>query len=184
MQPSLATPKYNALLFQIMDSNQPPLESFPSPFILLLWEALLSHLAILIAGSSKNRSSSSNSYCQIHHLSYPWSSSSFLVTLVGILKYGCQIGYNGPLQFILSQNLKSAQIDQSAISSRLILDLALRWVVSRTPVLSIHPFSTWANTKAEQLSLHPPSPPLTHPQTYKLYALKSTNLTRLRCRLS
>jgi hypothetical protein len=87
-----------------VDSNQPPLNNSPSPFILPSWEALLSQ--------------------------YP---GSLPVILVGILKYGCQIGYNGPLQFILSQNLKSAQIDRSTISDKLISDLALRRVSSRTP---------------------------------------------------
>ena len=127
----------------------------------------------------------------IWQFSSPNSSSLLSTELIWLTSHSCrdpEIRMSNrlqwPLQFILSQNLKSAQIDQSAISSRLILDLALRWVVSRIPVLSIHPFSTWANTRAERLSLHPPSPPLTHPQTHKLYALKSTNLTRLRCRLS
>jgi hypothetical protein len=87
-----------------VDSHQPPLNNSPSPFILPSWEALLSQ--------------------------YP---GSLPVTLAGILKYGCQLGYNGPLQFILSQNLKSAYIDQSTISDKLTLDLALRRVVSRTP---------------------------------------------------
>ena len=87
----------------MVDSNQPPLINSPSPFILPSWEALLSQ--------------------------YP---GSLPVTLAGILKYGCQIGYNGPPQLILSQNLKSAQTDHSLISDKLISDLALRRVISRT----------------------------------------------------
>jgi hypothetical protein len=87
-----------------VDANQPLLNNSPSPFILPSWKALLSQ--------------------------YP---GSLPVTLAGILKYGCQIGYNGPPQLILSQNLKSAHIDQSTISDKLISDLALRRVVSRTP---------------------------------------------------
>jgi len=96
-----------------VDSNQHPLKNSPSPFIPPSWEALLSQ--------------------------YP---GSLPVTLAGILKYGCQIGYNGPPQFILSQNLKSAQSgqsdqldqsDQSEISDKLISDLALRRVVLRNP---------------------------------------------------
>ena len=94
------------LSLQLVDSHQPPLNNSSSLFILPLWEALLSQ--------------------------YP---GSLPVTLAGILKYRCQIGYNGPPQFILSQNLKSAHLDQSTISDKLISDLALRRVLSigRTP---------------------------------------------------
>jgi hypothetical protein len=97
------------LSFQLVDSHQPLLNNSPSPFILPSWEALLSQ--------------------------YP---GSLPVTLVGILKYGCQLGYKGPPQFILSQNLKLAHIDQSTISDKLILDLALRRVVSRTPSFPLY----------------------------------------------
>jgi hypothetical protein len=101
-----------------VDANQPLLNNSPSPFILPSWKALLSQ--------------------------YP---GSLPVTLAGILKYGCQIGYNGPPQLILSQNLKSAHIDQSTISDKLISDLALRRVVSRTPSFPFHLVPPRAGTK-------------------------------------
>jgi hypothetical protein len=61
---------------------------------------------------------------------YPGNLAS---TLTGILKYGCQIGYIGPLQHIISKNLKSSMLDPTVIKRKLSDDLALGRVLSTRP---------------------------------------------------
>lgn len=52
------------------------------------------------------------------------------LTLAGILKYGCQIRYQGPLQLVLSKNLKSSMLDPFTIKVKLLDDLKLGRILS------------------------------------------------------
>jgi hypothetical protein len=142
--------------FHVVDSDQPLLINSPSPFILPSWEALL--------------------------LQYP---GSLPVILAGILKYGCQIGYNGPPQLILSQNLKSAQLDPSTITDKLTSDLALRRVLSRTPSfpfisspLGLVPKGDSGYRRIHHLS-HPPSSSVNSHIPEGASSIKYTKITEI-----
>ena len=97
-----APPRPNTSIpFMVFNSSLPILKASPSPFIIHSWESLLSK--------------------------YP---GHLPLTLAGILKYGCQIGYQGPLQLVLSKNLKSSILDPSIIKVKLLDDLQLGRILS------------------------------------------------------
>jgi hypothetical protein len=85
----------------VFDSSLPILKASPSPFNIHSWETLLSQ--------------------------YP---GPLPLTLAGILQYGCQIGYQGPQQLVLSKNLKSSMLHPSTIKAKLLDDLQLGRVLS------------------------------------------------------
>ena len=85
--------------FQLVDASRPPLQNSPSPLKPTAWAELLS--------------------------SYP---GSIRIHLPMILRFGAQLGYEGPNAFILSKNLASALADTEMIDKKLAEDLRCRRV--------------------------------------------------------
>lgn len=103
---ALCPPRPNTTpCFATFDASFPPLENSPSPFISQAWESRLSL--------------------------YP---GKLPTHIVGILTYGCQVGYSGPFAFILSKNLMSSKLDPKVITSQLHDDLLRGRVVQVLPV--------------------------------------------------
>ena len=105
-----APPRPNTINhFQLVDASQPPLQNLPSPLKPTAWAELLS--------------------------SYP---GSIQIHLPMILRFGAQLGYEGPNAFILSKNLASALADTEIIDKKLAEDLRCRRVKEVT--IPIMPF--------------------------------------------
>src|ERR1700729_4438198 len=103
---ALCPPRPNTTpCFATFDASFPPLKNSPSPFISQAWESRLSL--------------------------YP---GKLPTHIIGILTYGCQVGYSGPFAFILSKNLMSSKLDPKVITSQLHDDLLRGRVVQVLPV--------------------------------------------------
>ena len=91
----------NFVKFRLADASKPPLTKSPSPLIPSAWASLLCH--------------------------YP---GGLKIHLPMILRFGAELGYQGPPDaFILSKNLSSALEDPAIIDKKLTEDLALGRVV-------------------------------------------------------
>lgn len=92
-----------SIAFTVVDDTQPPLTNSPSPLIPSAWRDAL--------------------------ITYPGDLGE---TLFKILRYGVRIGYEGPLQRLISTNQPSANNDLIAIQSQLDIDLSLLRVMATT----------------------------------------------------
>jgi hypothetical protein len=94
-RPAPARPN-TEVLFRIVDTTKPPLPAIPSPLYRPAWRALLAD--------------------------YP---GELPTILDNILEFGALLGYTGPDRYIISRNLKSAQLEPKALTDKIITDLAL-----------------------------------------------------------
>ena len=93
------------ILFDVFNPSDADLVNSPSPFLIPGWEQLLRQ--------------------------YP--DRQLVSALLGILKKGCRIGYDGEKQLILSKNLKSINLDVQSLQSTLDDDLIKGRVIHRFP---------------------------------------------------
>ena len=99
-----APPRPNtSIRFRLADASKPPLTNSPSPLKPSAWASFLSK--------------------------YP-KSGGLRIHLLMILRFGAELGYDGPSNaFILSENLTSALQDPTIIENKLQRDLASRRVI-------------------------------------------------------